>query len=128
MGMSGLDLIRAERVRQIHSEGYTREKDLGRHEQLAAAGTSYEQHSASPTPPSTWPWASEFWKPVDDEKRNLIRAGALYQAAADALDNLPLLFARHIEFIAARDRVSARLDEILAAEPVRMQPSEGFRR
>jgi hypothetical protein len=103
---SGADQIRAERGRQIVSEGYSVEYDLtaGGAEPLALAAYGYVAHAAGtilagftpeqsleagefagPTP-DAWPWSAEAWKPTGDPKRDLVKAGALIAAAIDQLD------------------------------------------
>ena len=75
---TGLDLIRDERQRQIDSEGWTPEHDAAHgSSRLLRAAEAYEWSDAT-----LWPWDREWWKPKD-AIRDLIRAGALYQAAAD---------------------------------------------
>ena len=70
-------LVAAERQRQIDTEGYQPEHDRQHgHTQLALAAQAYYHHDAS-----YWPWDG-FYKPKGPLK-NLIRAGALYQAAID---------------------------------------------
>ncbi len=82
--MTGAELIAAERKRQIEQEGWTAEHDKqhsptslkqAAHSYLLADGPDAEL-------PAGWPWATKRWKPKD-RKQNLIRAGALYLAAAD---------------------------------------------
>jgi putative hydrolase of HD superfamily len=83
----GMSLIRAERRRQVEVEGYTAEHDAEHGSwALLQAGLAYELDGAigaiPGAVPERWPWAREFWKPRDPIS-NLIRAGALYLAAAD---------------------------------------------
>jgi hypothetical protein len=73
----------AERQRQQLVEGHWPEGDVGRSEELAQAAVSYWHHGEA-TPPPTWPWSEEDWKP--GQHRGLVKAGALYLAAADAAD------------------------------------------
>lgn len=84
---NGADVIVAERLRQITVEGYTPEGDAGHAYQLVDAARCYThagiyRHGVPPT----WPWADRYWKPSDDVKRNLTKAGALIAAAIDALE------------------------------------------
>lgn len=86
---------RAERIRQVVEEGYTHERDRGRAHELLAAAVCYsvvaDYLDKSPVkvsfeikPPSTWPWALEFWKP-STAGRNREKAAALALAAIDAM-------------------------------------------
>lgn len=95
---AALDVL-AERQRQISSEGWTPEHDdeygTGA---LAAAAASYAL-SASATHAvnaywneklqggalNFWPWDREWWKP-SDQRRNLVKAGALILAEIERLD------------------------------------------
>lgn len=91
--MSGIDLIAAERQRQIEQEGWHEghddEHDNG---SLAGAAAAYalcaqEQAlgEAGPfAPPDCWVWHLSWWKPKD-QLRNLVRAGALIAAEIDRL-------------------------------------------
>lgn len=92
--------IAAERQRQITVEGWTPEHDdehaLG---EMAMAAASYaaavherervkehQIYSSLPLPlPSLWPWDRDWWKPQDN-RRDLIRAGALIAAELDRID------------------------------------------
>lgn len=75
----GADLIAAERRRQTEAEGWTAEHDAepGHVHALMSAGQAYMRRDHS-----LWPWDEHWWKPKG-ELRNLIRAGALFQAALD---------------------------------------------
>ncbi len=97
---TAIELIAAERERQINVEHWTPEHDnahqLG---ELAGAAAVYallacgfeNPHSIeSIRPPVThkvrvWPWADTWWKPSDDPMRNLVKAGALIAAEIDRL-------------------------------------------
>ncbi len=91
--MTGVELIAAERQRQIDVEGYDAEHDRGAADNLAAAGAIYAtpagwRHRRSPGDfvPVGWPWADRAWKPTPDDRiRELTKAGALIAAAIDAL-------------------------------------------
>lgn len=85
--MNGTELIAAERRRQIDVEGWTAEHDR-KHSvlQLCASAAAYVMAEGPDAQmPQGWPWGSQWWKPKDRE-RNLVRAGALYLAAADRSD------------------------------------------
>lgn len=85
--------IAAERRRQVEVEGW----DAAHDDQhgagdLAAAGSCYAmtplwRRGHNPAGPSlqeplVWPWDSSWWKPVDN-RRDLVRAGALIVAELD---------------------------------------------
>jgi hypothetical protein len=93
--MSGSELIRAERRRQIDVEGWTAEHD-DKHgaDRLLAASRCYQGGKWQPS----WPWGSAWWKPRD-MRSNLIRAGALAQAAADVA-------------LRRRDHIAAEIDRL----------------
>lgn len=89
--MSAIELIRAERQRQISEEGWTAEHDDAHDDGalLRAAVIYLHCDPARPmaTPmngdmPMAWPWAAQWWKPKD-RKSNLIRSGALCLAEAE---------------------------------------------
>ncbi|MFD4957111.1 hypothetical protein [Microbacterium sp. NPDC058389] len=96
-----IELIAAERDRQVSEEGYSPEGDRGRGAQLAYASTAYAVESAVVIEelqagraigqdglalvPQWWPWAPEHWKPTGDPVRDLTKAGALIAAAIDTL-------------------------------------------
>ena len=81
--------IAAERRRQIEMEGFDLAHDDAQHPgELALAGACYATTPAvrrfgnSPDCPANWPWFPEWWKPQDD-RRDLVRAGALIVAELD---------------------------------------------
>lgn len=91
---TGTELIAEERARQISEEGWTPEHD-DEHDrgELFAAGDCYREFAQKQirlkrnilpaSVPEEWPWDDEWWKPSKDPVRNLVKAGALYQAQAD---------------------------------------------
>lgn len=94
--MSGVELIAEERARQIAVEGYTSEHDDAHDDhELAKAAESYCMAVTTPDeegdengksrPPWDWPWDKEWWKPSQNEIRNLCKAGALIAAEIDRL-------------------------------------------
>jgi len=105
--VSGVELIAAERRRQIEVEGWTPEHDEEHDSgELLDAARSYElvaafqllgddpEHAdsaivrrATEVPP-IWPWDQSWWKPSDDPIRNLVKAGALIAAEIDRLEGL----------------------------------------
>jgi hypothetical protein len=99
--MNGIELIAAERQRQIDVEAYSFDHD-GHHvdESLALAACSYAiphtwrrfksaNEPGGPSVPTTWPWGARYWKPgadtVDGRIRELVKAGALIAAEIDRL-------------------------------------------
>lgn len=74
MPMSGIDLIRAERVRQIHAKGYDLKHDK-KHGSYQLAGLAINM---------LYPHETE---PLVTDKRTLIKAGALIAAAIDTLED-----------------------------------------
>lgn len=91
--MSGVELIAAERKRQIEEEGWTAEHDDAEHAigDLARSGVCYaslmmyESPERTMKPPALWPWADRYWKPSPNQLRNLAKAGALIAAEMDRL-------------------------------------------
>ncbi len=90
--MSGIELIAAERRRQITVEKFTPEHDdshVGG--DLTHAAWCYMMHNEpaqrtdDASAPVDWPWHAKWWKPSDDPIRNLVKAGALIAAEIDRL-------------------------------------------
>ncbi len=94
---TGIELIAAERQRQIEQEGWTEEHDC-QHEngELAKAAALYaipdddryiDTHEGSSYILETlWPWHPDWWKPTPDNRiRELQKAGALIAAEIDRL-------------------------------------------
>lgn len=89
--VNGIDLIAAERKRQVEQEGWTPAHDR-RHEdgELAFAAACYALPEAARgiivVTPKFWPWDLEWWKPTPDDRiRELQKAGALIAAEIDRL-------------------------------------------
>lgn len=102
---TGIELITAERQRQLQKLGWTTEHDdthtLG---ELTEAATCYAAvgsatlRGSSPKYITTemfdgdsilhWPWEDEAYKPADSAEENLIKAGALIVAELDRLQRL----------------------------------------
>lgn len=90
--VTGIDLILAERKRQIEVEGFDvqHDKDMyweGANDELLTAANCYLCNpgdrglSSINDCPLNWPWSSEYWKPVpSDRVRELIKGGALLVA------------------------------------------------
>jgi hypothetical protein len=81
--------VLAERRRQVEQEGWTpAHDDQYRDHELSCAAGCYAMYTlAYPAgdPPPAWPWAADWWKPTA-HRRNLVKAGALIQAAIERLD------------------------------------------
>lgn len=95
---SGIELIAAERKRQIEVEGWTSEHDDSHTRgQIAAAAECYadaarlqicfpgQDWSKGIEAGRWWPWSVSWWKPSTDPIRNLEKAGALIAAEIDRL-------------------------------------------
>lgn len=81
--MTGVELIAAERERQVSSEGWTPEHDDGHRDgALAHAAAVYASDRVDIA--DVWPWPGEAPK-IKDEISNLVRAGALIAAEIDRL-------------------------------------------
>lgn len=88
----GIELIAAERQRQIEKEGWTAGHDK-QHEngELALAAICYAfgdsvRNSGVINFKRLWPWGAEWWKPTPDNRiRELVKAGALIAAEIDRL-------------------------------------------
>ena len=83
--------VAAERRRQIESEGWTPEHDDKREGgDMARAAACYALHAAGYRGDDTamlrfWPWLDAWWKP-GDQRRDLVKAGALILAEIERLD------------------------------------------
>ena len=96
--VTGIDLIVAERRRQIEVEGWSAEHD-DEHDDcellnaaICYAGVAGSQvldgdkgKEAKEGLLEVWPWGTEWWKPSDDPIRNLVKAGALIAAEIDRM-------------------------------------------
>jgi hypothetical protein len=102
---TGLDLIAAERRRQVEVEGWTMEHDRkhgsGAIEQAASCYAGYA---------SQWPWERAGFKPKGP-LHDLVVAGALYQAALDITDPESYHAGR---IVGLRDTTITRIDRMLA--------------
>lgn len=80
-----MDLIRAERLRQVEKEGYDAAHDDAHDgSEIMAAAMCYLAHVRGHATyrngiPASWPWEDHFWKPKD-AARDLVRSGALMLA------------------------------------------------
>jgi len=78
--------VLAERQRQVEQEGWTLERDDQYVDgQLASAAVAYVQVYTPYLVPHSWPWSTHWFKPADD-RRNLVKAGALLLAEIERLD------------------------------------------
>lgn len=82
--------VLAERRRQVEEEGFTPERDDQYREHVlrdAAACYATAIPAFGPGDPDRlWPWPKEWWKPSEDDRANLVKAGALIQAAIEQID------------------------------------------
>lgn len=86
---TGIELIAAERERQIYSEGWSPKHDDSHAEmELSRAARCYASPllDSKSTPGASWPWELADWKPSDDPVRNLVKAGALIAAEIDRIN------------------------------------------
>ncbi len=101
--MNGIELIAAERQRQIEVEGWTPEHDDEHISgQMADAASCFARTKKGPyvslgvdwgghhvRVPHRWPWHASWWKPTPDDRiRELAKAGALIAAEIDRLQRL----------------------------------------
>lgn len=82
--MIGIDMIYAERKRQIEEEGFDQNHDQQHSiDDLYWAACCYAGAGGPDAKkPATWPFTPYWWKP-SNRIRNLEKAGALFLAAAD---------------------------------------------
>lgn len=94
---TGIELITAERQRQIEKEGWTSEHDKQHFsDELATVASLYAMperqrcydNRISPCP-INFPWSSAWWKPSPDNRiKELIKAGALIAAEIDRIQSI----------------------------------------
>lgn len=85
--------VLAERQRQVSAEGWTPEHDdahtPGTLSQAAGCYIDWNgweaEYQTEGSRPINWPWDAKWWKP-SDERRNLVKAGALILAEIERLD------------------------------------------
>lgn len=86
--MTGVELIAAERARQMTFEGWTPAHDDGHaNGELVVSAVRYALYDTTrrktyAAAARAWRWSSCWWKPKDPI-RNLVRAGALIAAEID---------------------------------------------
>ena len=96
--MSAIELIKAERERQVSAEGWTPEHDDAHdNDALANAGAHYAASESERylsavrnvhghRVPIRWPWENDSWKPAPENRiRELVKAGALIVAEIERL-------------------------------------------
>lgn len=120
---AAMDLILAERNRQIVHEKYTSERDLAHgadyHEELICAAGTYEMEPHDRCNLETWPWHQSTFKPThqlgtEGRIKELTKAGALYMAAQELLmitgadDTIKVSLVFHIKKVA--DKISQLLE------------------
>lgn len=99
--MTGIELIAAERERQVSAEGWTPAHDDAHTDgELVCAAICYAEagsgfdlslgHDEEGKPPHPWPFEASWWKPSHDLVRNLAKAGALIAAEIDRLQREPV--------------------------------------
>jgi hypothetical protein len=89
---TAMDQFKAERQRQIESEGWSAEHDDAHDAgELMDAGMCYFLHATGRATyrkdtgyPVSWPWDCLWWKPTTPT-RDLVKAGALFLAEKDRL-------------------------------------------
>lgn len=91
---TGVELIAAERERQMRLKGWTAQHDREHSKaELACAAICYAEEAAHQVCqghsrgyfPGGWPFENEAWQPSEDPIRNLVKAGALIAAEIDRL-------------------------------------------
>ena len=94
--MKGIELIEAERKRQIEVEGFDADHDKSHNsDALAVAAAHYAMPESARTfmmtsdhkyLPIFWPFEAEWWKPCPGDRiKELVKAGALIAAEIDRL-------------------------------------------
>ena len=86
--MSGVDMILAERLRQINEEGFQPKHDVEYHThgELVMAAIAYLFPEGMVNRKAYWPWGDGTWKPTPkDRLKELKKAGALIAAEMDRL-------------------------------------------
>jgi hypothetical protein len=82
----GIRAIAEERVRQIAEEGWSAEHDDEHSDgQMGYAAMCYLREALGMDGIFDWPWDEEWWKPADNQLRNLEKAGALIAAEYDRI-------------------------------------------
>ena len=99
---TGIELIAAERERQVTQEGWTADHDAEHtHDELANAAACYSMSEDQrryfdafagvfiDLQKEIWPWGASWWKPSSDNRiKELVKAGALIAAEIDRLQAL----------------------------------------
>jgi hypothetical protein len=99
--------VLAERRRQIEAEGWTPEHDDAHSTaDLAMAASCYCEGGSPEMCPGRWPWTAEAWKPTH-LRRDLVKAGALIQAALERFDRNSAAIERELARLEAEEREAA---------------------
>lgn len=118
----GRQRIDEERSRQIAVEGWTSAHDDKHYAgELGQAARSYDWHAQTiintgrvcQSPPPSWPWELQWWKPTADPVRNWEKAGALYLAEMERAQR----HGKHsaaFEFSCAAKLIAEAIDDFLA--------------
>jgi hypothetical protein len=87
--------VLAERKRQVSAEGWSPADDDGYIPGVlsAAAGCYASQAYGGKQLPEFWPWTAAWWKPSEDPRRNLEKAGALILAEMERIDRAAIVCA-----------------------------------
>lgn len=96
--MTGVEMIAAERTRQIEVEGFIDDVTNCPDGELVIAAMCYAAPESTYGPlrffksayrPAMWPWLKRDWKPTPDDRiRELVKAGALIAAEIDRLQEI----------------------------------------
>ena len=85
--VQGKRLIDAERGRQITEEGWTRRHDDEHKPGELEEAAEYYRALPESRPYMSWPWEEKWFKPTpNDRVRELVKAGALFLAAAEVAE------------------------------------------
>ena len=91
--MRAIELIAAERIRQVEEENWSEQHDdCHRSDELARAAACYAMprfFRKRVFLGTYWPWHSTWWKPTPDDRiRELVKAGALIVAEIERLQRI----------------------------------------
>lgn len=66
--------------------------------------------NASSEAPAGWPWEMKWWKPSDDEVRNLTKGGALFLAESERLMRLGKSGAADVVIVSYVEKAAQEID------------------